>query len=295
MVILSRKDFTMNTEKVKSEFLKKLLVVLFSNIIIGFAIYCYIPNKIVNGGVTGIANILYHACGVNVSVSLIVINLIFTLISFRKLGLKFLIPSFLNSAMIGIVTDLFIKFFPPFTTTPLLSVLFGGFLYGLGMALCFTQGISTGGTDILGRYLQTLAPNMPIGKVILGVDAFIIIGAFFTFKQVDLALYGILALFVSTYTVDWFIARLNISKLAFIVTDKGKEVAQKLTLSSPRGVTIIDCKGGYTMNDKKLLICALKTAEMDLFQRTVDEVDSSSFIIFSESQQIIGNGFRRYF
>lgn len=285
----------MTNPKPKSEFIKKLLIMMFSNIIVGFAIYCYIPNKIVNGGVTGIANILYHTCHLNVSISLIVINLIFALISVRRLGIKFLIPSFLNSAMIGLVTDFFIAFFPPFTNNPLLAALFGGVLYGLGMALCFTQGISTGGTDILGRYLQALAPNIPIGKVILGVDAFIIVAALMTYKEVDLALYGILALFVSTYTVDWFIARLNISKLAFVITDKGEDVAKALTSSSPRGVTIIDAKGGYTMQSKQVLVCALKANEMTAFQDVILGVDEASFIIFSESQQIIGNGFRRYF
>ena len=93
---------------------------------------------------------------------------------------------------------------------------------------------------------------------------------------------------------NWIIRKLNISKLAFVVTDHGKEVAHRLVENSPRGVTIIDATGGYTMEHKEVLICALNENEAECFQKRVLESDSSAFIIFSESSQIIGNGFRVY-
>ena len=285
----------MSNRFLNKDSIKKILIILLADILVGFAISCYIPNKIVSGGVSGIANILYHTNGLSAALTMTVINLLFALLALKKLKLKFLLPSFINAAIIGGVSDFFMAYTPTLTTNPLLAAIFGGVLYGLGLAICFTQGVSTGGTDILSRFFQVLKPNIKIGKVLLAVDAFIIIASLITFKQVDLALYGIIALFISTYTLDWFIAKLNISKLAFIVTDKGEEVARFLTATSPRGVTIIDAKGGYTMNDKKLLICALKSNEMTEFQRKILEIDSLSFIIFSESQQIIGNGFRLYF
>ena len=94
--------------------------------------------------------------------------------------------------------------------------------------------------------------------------------------------------------MDFLIQKLNISKLAFVVTDKGEEIAKLLISTSPRGVTIIDVIGAYTMTNKKTLMCALKENELPEFQRKILAVDSEAFIIFSESQQIVGNGFHVY-
>ena len=87
---------------------------------------------------------------------------------------------------------------------------------------------------------------------------------------------------------------LNISKLAFIITDKGQEIAELLIATSPRGVTLVDVKGVYSNTPKKMMICALKESEIPEFQRKILTVDEQAFIIYSESQQIVGNGFYIY-
>lgn len=87
---------------------------------------------------------------------------------------------------------------------------------------------------------------------------------------------------------------LNISKLAFIITDKGQEIAKLLIRTSPRGVTLVDVTGVYSNTSKKMMICALKECEIPEFQRKILERDEQAFIIYSESQQIVGNGFYIY-
>jgi len=114
------------------------------------------------------------------------------------------------------------------------------------------------------------------------------------FRTVDLALYGIVALFLSSFSINWLISKLNVSKLAFVVSDKGLEISKFLVSHSHRGVTIIDSVGAYTMKGNKVLMCALKESEITYFQESILELDSNAFIIFSESQQIVGNGFRVY-
>ena len=73
-------------------------------------------------------------------------------------------------------------------------------------------------------------------------------------------------MFVSTFSVDYFIRKLNISKLAFVITEKGDEISQKLISTSPRGVTAVDVVGAYTGDNKKMLVCALKENEITAFQ-----------------------------
>lgn len=275
--------------------IKKYAIIMLGNLLVAFAVGCfYIPNKIVSGGVSGISNIVYNTIGLQPSISMLAVNTIFAVVSFKKLGIKFLASSFISAIAIAVFSDFFVAYIPPMTNNLVLATIFGGIIYGIGIGISFVQGASTGGTDILSRFLQAINPHIKIGRVLLAVDASVIILSLITFRQIDLALYGIIALSISTYAIDWLIGKLNVSKLAFVVTDKGEEISKFLTSTSPRGVTIIDVTGAYTMEKKTLLMCALKANEIVEFQRKILEIDKNSFIIFSESQQIVGNGFRVY-
>lgn len=279
----------------KESVLKKYILIVLGDILVSFAVGCiYIPNKIVTGGVSGISNIVYHTLAISPGISMLIVNLIFALISVKKLGIKFLASSFINAFIISVFADLFVATGFILSDNPMMAAIFGGIIYGFGIALPLVHGVSTGGTDIISRFLQAINPHIKIGRVLLAVDATVIISSLIVFKQVDLALYGIIGLSISTYAIDWLIGKLNVSKLAFIVTDKGEEMSKFLISTSPRGVTIIDAKGAYTMENKTMLMCALKSNEIVEFQRKVLEIDDKSFIIFSESQQIVGNGFRVY-
>ena len=126
------------------------------------------------------------------------------------------------------------------------------------------------------------------------VDAAVITSSLIVFREINLAMYGVLALFISSYSINWLIQKLNISKLAFVITDKGREISNSIVTTSPRGVTLIEATGAYTMSDKNVLICAMKESEAVAFQKKVLDIDDSAFVIFSESQQILGNGFKIY-
>jgi hypothetical protein len=126
------------------------------------------------------------------------------------------------------------------------------------------------------------------------IDGIIIFISLVIFKNVELTLFGVISLFISSFAVDFVIGRFNISRIAFIITEKGDEISQYLVSTSPRGVTIIDVIGAYTNDAKKMLFCALKEGESDVFQRKILEIDSKAFIVFSESQRIKGNGFYLY-
>ena len=118
--------------------------------------------------------------------------------------------------------------------------------------------------------------------------------ALFISHNVDLALYGLFGLFISTFTIDIIIGHLNASKLAFVITEKGEEISKILIQHSRRGVTILNAKGAYSGNRKKLLICALKSKEIPDFHRMITETDQGAFVIFVTSEKIFGLGFYVY-
>ena len=273
---------------------KKYSIILLGEIITAFAISCfYTPNKIVNGGVSGIATILYHTLSIPTGLSFAVINVALLLISLKFLGKHFVGTTIVGSLLLSLFVQLF-SYIPPVTDDVLLASIFGSVLYGIGIGLTLIQGASTGGTDIISRLIQCFFPHVKIGSLLLVVDAIVIGASLCVFRNVNLTLFGILALFLASNSINILISKLNISKLAFVVSDYGPEISKVLVSESPRGVTIIDATGAYTMTNKSVMMCALKENEIPQFQRRILELDKDAFIIFSESQQIVGNGFRVY-
>ncbi len=276
------------------EKLKKYLLLILGSVLypLGVSLF-YVPNKIVTGGLSGISNIIYHTFHIPTGISFFVINLLLIIIGIRVLGKTAIIDALISFTVGSVAIELF-AMIPPATSDPLIATIFGAVFYGMGLGICFAIGANTGGTDIIARIVQSKSPNLPIGKILLGVDGIIILVGLILFKNVDLCLCGILALFIVTYVIDVVIKKLNVSKLAFVVTDNGREVAEKLVSTSPRGVTIYDATGAYTMTEKQVLMCALKSAETKKFQDTILSIDPEAFVIFSEAQQIVGNGFKVY-
>lgn len=252
-----------------------------------------LPNKIVGGGISGISILLYYTLKIEPGLSSAVINMFLLLVGIKVLGKEFIIATGLSSIVLSLFVQLF-TCFPPITDNILLASVFGGLLYGIGVGFALASGGSSGGTDILGRLMQNKFSYLPIGLLIMIVDGIIILMSLVFFGNMELTLYGVVTLGISTFTVDTIIRKLNVSKLAFVISSRGDQIAQKLVTTAARGVTVVDTVGAYTMDKNKMLVCALKNNELPAFQRKILEIDPMAFIIFSESSQIVGNGFHVY-
>ncbi|MBQ8683969.1 MAG: YitT family protein [Clostridia bacterium] len=275
-------------------FLKRYTVITFGVAIVALAVSIfYTPNKIVSGGVSGISTVLFHTLGIMPGISFFAINAVLLLLAWKFLGWRFVADTLYGAILLSVLVQVF-SYLPPLTSDPLLATVFGALLYGVGIGLTLINGASTGGTDILARLVQCIFPHVKVGSLLLVVDAVVIGVSLVLFRNFDLTMYGIIALCISSFSINWLIRKLNVSKLAFVVTDKGTEIARYLVSHSPRGVTIVEATGGYTMQDKQVLVCALKESEAELFQKRILDLDATAFIIFSESSQIVGNGFRVY-
>lgn len=274
--------------------IKSIIYTILGTALTGFAVSTLLtPNKIVCGGVSGIATILYQTFNMAPGLTYAIINIALLIIGAKILGKNFTFKTLIGAGMISLFVQLF-SYLPPITDNVFLAAFFGGTLYGLGIGIAFAAGASTGGTDILSRIIQHFLPQFPIGKLLLAVDGSVITTSLIIFKNTELALFGIFALFFSTFCVDWLIRKLNISKIAFVITDKGEEISKCLVSTSPRGVTIIKATGAYSSEKKNILFCALKENEVPAFQKKILNIDSEAFIVYSESSQIMGNGFHIY-
>ena len=262
--------------------------------ITGFAVATLLtPNKIVLGGATGISTILYHAFKIPQGISFAAVNVILLLACIRTLGKQFVVRTVMGAGFISLFVQLF-SYIPPLTDNIILATLFGGMLYGLGVGIALSVQSSTGGMDILGRMIQHRFPHLQVGKILQVINGLIIAGSYFAFRNTELILFSVLALFVSSFTIDWFISKLNVSRIAFVITDKGEEISKHLISTSPRGVTMLNAVGAYSFDDKEMLFCALKKSEIPEFQKKILTLDDKAFIVYAESPEIKGNGFHLY-
>lgn len=275
-------------------FIKNTVFFIFGITITAIAVSLFsLPNKIVAGGSSGIATLLYFILGLPPGGTNFAINITLLLFCAKTLGKTFALSTLTGSFMLSLLVQLF-SYLPPFTENLLLASVFGGILFGLGVGLCFVSGGSTGGTDILGRLLQKKFKHLPIGTLLMIVDGIIILVSYLFFKNNELTLYGIITLAVSTFTIDTIIRKLNVSKLAFVITAKGKEMSKELVKNFTRGCTVINSFGAYTFESNYMLVCALKESELPTFREKILQYDSGAFIIFSNATQIVGNGFHVY-
>ena len=273
---------------------KKYLSILLGVSMVAFAVAVfYTPNKIVGGGVLGISTILYHTLHIDQGIPFFLINASLILISAKSLGKEFAFNTVCVGTLLSVLVSAFSRI-PPITRNITLATVFGAAIYGVGIGLTLVNCASTGGTDILARLVQKRFPYFRIGNLILGVDLCVILASLIVFKKIELSLYGIIALFISSVVIDCFIKKLNVSKLVFVISEKGVDISKHLISNSPRGVTIVESRGAYTMHTNNVIICALKEKESAEFQKRILKIDPDAFIIFADSSSIVGNGFKVY-
>ncbi len=259
---------------------------------LGFSLF-FIPNKIVTGGLLGIGNIIYHITSFPPGLTSILLNVVLTVIGFRILGKTAIIDALLSNGLISVLLDIFIHF-PVLTDDVLLASIFGAVLYGIGAALCFMTGASTGGTDTLARIIQYNFPNAPIGKILMIVNGSIVFCSLLVFQNTNICLYSIIGMYIGNVVVDTIIQQMNTSVCIFVVTEKGEEVCKTIQASSTRGITMYDAVGAYTNMPKQVLMCAMKSNEIEKFQKQILAIDSGAFMIFAEADHILGKGFHYY-
>jgi len=274
--------------------IKECIMTAFGSFLVSMAIgLFFLPTKIVSGGVSGLSTIMFYAFGFKPSVTMLVLNVMLLVVGLKYLGKTFVIKTIIASVMLSLSTEIFCAIPAP-TQNIFLATVFGSVFYGLGLAICFCNNASTGGTDIVSRLIQVIVPHIEVGRALFIVDGVIIGISLFVFKSVDVALFGIIALFIISTVTDIFILNMNVSKLVFVITDKGDTLSNLLITTSPRGITMLNGVGCYTKTDKNVLMCALKSNEIKSFREKVTSIDKNAFVIFAEAQQIFGNGFRIY-
>ena len=252
------------------------------------------PNQIAMGGVTGLAQIVNALVPVlPVGVLSILVNVPLFLAGWRLLGGRLLVSSLYAMAVSSLAIDViaWMHTFPPMD--PILATLYGGAGMGVGLGLVFSQGATTGGTDIIGKLLKLKFPWLPIGKLVMIPDMVVVILAAVVFGTVNAALYGLIQMFLLSKVMDMILYGWDTSRVAYIITDRWEETVQGL-LDMNRGVTLLQGKGAYTGAEKQVLLVAFRQREIVPIKRMLREIDPKAFFIVCDAHEILGEGFGDY-
>ena len=252
------------------------------------------PNQIAIGGVTGLAQIVNALVPVlPVGVLSILVNVPLFLAGWRLLGGRLLVSSLYAMAVSSLAIDViaWMHTFPPMD--PILATLYGGAGMGVGLGLVFSQGATTGGTDIIGKLLKLKFPWLPIGKLVMIPDMVVVILAAVVFGTVNAALYGLIQMYLLSKVMDMILYGWDTSRVAYIITDRWEETVQGL-LDMNRGVTLLQGKGAYTGAEKQVLLVAFRQREIVPIKRMLREIDPKAFFIVCDAHEILGEGFGDY-
>ena len=285
----------MNPTKFGKQLLSFLVITLASAIYAFGFVWCFEPNDIAFGGITGLAQIINHFLPVfPVGITVIILNIPLFLLGWRLLGGKMLLGSlyamFISSIFIDILTPLY-DWQP---MNPMLACVFGGLTLGLSLGFIFQQGSTTGGTDLAARLLKLKLSWLPMGKLLMAVDLVVIVLVAVAFQALDTMLYGLVALYISSIAMDGVLYGLDNAKVAYIISDRNDEISRSIVEDLDRGVTILQGQGAYTGAEKKVLLCAFKQREIASIKNLVKEIDPDAFLIVCPAHEVLGEGFRAY-
>ena len=279
----------------KKTLLPVLIITLGSAVYaLGF-VWCYAPNGIAFGGITGVAQIVnFLIPALPIGVTVIVLNIPLFVLGWRLIGGRLLVTSLYAMALSSVFIDLLTPLYDWPPMEPLLACIFGGVLLGLSLGLVFQQGATTGGTDLMARLLKLKLAWLPMGKLLMGIDLAVILAVAAAFRTLYAALYGLVALYISTIVMDGVLYGMDTAKVAYIISDKNKEISDAIVNDLDRGVTILRGQGAYTGSDKNVLMCAFKQREIAAIKAAVKDIDPVAFVIVCDAHEVLGEGFRDY-
>lgn len=242
-------------------------------------------------GVSGITTILYYLFDLPIGVMTIVINIPIALFCYKRLGKGFFWRSVRCIIIFSVMTDYVAPLLPIYNGDRMLSAICSAAIGGVGYAMIYMRGSSTGGTDFITISIKSALPHLPLGKISFAIDSLIVLAGGYIYRDVDGIIYGLLISFVTGLVVDKLMYGVNAGKLALIVTEHGDTVAKVIDQCSGRGSTLIDVKGSFQYDEKQLVMCACSNKQMYEVERAVKEAAPESFIIILESNEVHGEGF----
>ncbi|WP_346353443.1 YitT family protein [Azotosporobacter soli] len=250
-----------------------------------------IPNKVAAGGISGLATVLYHLTGWPVGVVMLVFNIPLFLIGVKILGARYGMNTLYGAAMLSIIIDVTAPYTPVMTHDLLLASLYGGVVGGVGCGLIFRFKGNTAGTALMAAILNKVF-GIRIGQALLMSDFGVIVFAGVVFQSPELALYALISIFVCAQIIDLVQEGPTTAKAFFVVSNKPQEVGDMIIEQMDRGVTYWQARGGYTGDQREMLLSVVGQGEISQLKEIVYQLDPKAFVIVADAHEVLGEGFK---
>lgn len=275
--------------------LKKYLLIVLGCAIyaVGFQFFCF-PNEIISGGVVGIAMILNALSGLPVGVLTILLNVPLFVVAWKHFGLDFLLGSLAGMLLMSVMVDLLATTGYVATSDPMLGAVIGGVLKGAGMGLVFCVGATTGGMDIVVKFLRQRYNHINFGTIMLAIDVSVITlyALILSAHNYESAMYSLIAMFASTKVIDLLLYGMDNSCICYIISENSEALIREITSGHMhRGVTVLEGEGAYSHRKKQVIMCVIKRNQIPEVRRLVRGIDEQAFVIMTDAKNVFGNGF----
>lgn len=249
-----------------------------------------IPNSMIDGGMNGVSIILNTLFGGSLGLIIFIVNLPFLVLGYNQLGKKFVLKAGYGMALFSILLEIFNNYTPLIDDT-LLATVYGGILLGVGCGIIIKEGGCLDGTEIV-AILINRKRSLSVGQVVLCFNIVIYGAAIFVFGA-ERALYSLLTYFISYKVIDMVSDGLNSAKAAFIITDDGTEIADKILKRLGRTVTVLSGEGIISHGNKRVLYTVITRFEVSILKDILNETNDSSFVTVFDVSEIIGNHIKK--
>ena len=274
-------------------FLIDLLFYIAGGMIYSVAVLLFLTeNEISPGGLTGIATILNYLFSLPIGTVVFILNIPLLAAGFIKFGGIFIAKTAVATAVMSLTLDISGLFMPKMKIDPILAALFGGLLMGLGISLFMLRGATTGGTDIIAKLINRKFPHLTVGRLMLAADAAVVGLSALVYKNLESALYAVIAIYASSRVMDLILYGADRGKIIYVITDNAKELSDSIMSLINRGVTLLDVTGAYTGTKRQMLMCTVRRHEVAAVCRLATSCDKNAFIIVGEAGEVLGEGLK---
>lgn len=275
--------------------MKKILyhyfMVSLACVIMGVALNVfYMPNKMLSGGIGGVAVLAYYVGGLPMGATSLICNVPLFFLAYKFMDRQYTISALFGIVMFSVSLDFF-HFLSAYTVVhdKLLACIAGGVLYGIGAACMYRVGGSSGGTDIIGAIIQK---NYSISISTTGfLFNLCLLVASVSFFGIEPVLYTLLTFFIMTKTCNAFTTGFDYKKNVIIISNRHYEIAEEIIKVVGRGVTYLHGEGAFTHQHREILFVVIKLTQLAKIRSICREIDPDAFMIINDVNDVFGRGF----
>jgi len=279
--------------KINKEFLKDLVADVVGSVLLSVGIFSFAEKvNIAPGGTSGIAIMIKYLTGFPVGIMSFLINIPLLVIAYKFMGKSFVARTVRTLIINTLFLDLVVTpFFPQYGGDRMLGAVFGGVATGLGLGIIFLRGSTTAGTDIISFIVEKKYPHIKVGKAMMFVDGVILAFSALVFKNIESALFGVVAIFCQSKIIDGIVYGAQRGHQIMVISEKSEKIAERIVNERERGATFLLGEGAYSKKGTKVLMCVVRDWEYIFIKEIIYEEDANAFIIVSQADKIMGEGF----